>query len=66
MNGNIYVEEKIDGQQRGKKTTQSQMAVRKQLADAINPQDQGEFRMYRSVMKILHLMNHPFVRSIKD
>ena len=42
------------------------MAVRKQLADAINPQDRGEFRMYRSVMKILHLMNHPFVRSIKD
>lgn len=26
----------------------------------------GEFRMYRSVMKILHLMNHLFVRSIKD
>ena len=66
MNGNIYVEEKIDGQQRGKKTTQSQMAVRKQLADAINPQDRGEFRMYRSMMKILHLMNHLSERSIKD
>ena len=37
-----------------------------ELADAINPQDRGEFRMYRSMMKILHLMNHLSERSIKD
>ena len=30
MNGNIYVEEKIDGQQRGKKQHSPKMAVRKQ------------------------------------